>query len=56
LIKQEQAENALETASIEYLLQLVAENNKEIENLTYQNIGFQEEIDSKRFWRDTNDL
>ena len=36
--------NELEKASSEYLLKLMQENKKEIENLTLQNIGFQDEL------------
>jgi len=37
----------LEEASTEYILKLMEENNKEIENLTLQNIGFEDELNRR---------
>jgi len=37
----------LEDISVEYILKIMEENNKEIENLTLQNIGFEDELNRR---------
>jgi len=39
--------NALEKASTEYILILLEDNTKKIEDLTLQNIGFEDELNRR---------